>query len=412
MRVELINTGDELLIGRVVNTHLTFLGDRLLELGLRITRQTAVPDGSEIRDAMAEACGRCEVLVVTGGLGPTSDDITRDVAAELLGRALVKDAGVAEAIGDRLRARGRECTTTTLRQAMVPEGATVLGNPHGTAPGLYVPATGQTPHFFLLPGPPRELRPMVEDYVLPELRRLAGDGGVPEVCHYKFFGVGESEISAKVEAPLSEVPGLQIGYQVEPTNANLRCIGDRDAQVAAREIVTRSLGDYIISTDGRSLEEVVVALLDESGQTVATAESCTGGSIADIITDVPGASRVFRRGFVTYANEAKSGLLFVPADLICEHGAVSGQVAAAMASGCLEASGDDHAIAVTGIAGPGGGSDEKPVGTVFVAVVSRGDAAPHVRRCFFPFDRLHFKASVTKTALDTLRRKLLNLDLA
>lgn len=407
MRVEVINTGDELLLGRCVNTHQAFFGRRVFEVGLRIDRQVAVLDGEPIRGAMAEAFGRCDVLIMTGGLGPTSDDLTRDVAADLLGLEMSEDAGVIEVIEARLGARGKTVTADSRRQALVPRGAEVLANPNGTAPGLYLAAGEGTPHLFLLPGPPRELLPMFDAEVMPRLRAITVGGEMPGIREFKFFGVGESEVAAAVEPGVKSIDGIVHGYQVEAAHVNFRCIGTDEGLDAASALVGDVLGGFLVSDDGRSLEKVVVDLLVERGETACTAESCTGGAIASSITDVAGASEVFRRGYVTYANEAKAELLGVDMGLIEREGAVSEEVAEAMVLGALERSGDDHAVAVTGVAGPGGGSEEKPVGTVFIGIVSKGDERAWVRRYHYPFGRENFKAMVAKTALDHLRRRLM-----
>ncbi|CAN5398436.1 competence/damage-inducible protein A [soil metagenome] len=409
MRAEVINTGDELLLGRVVNSHLAFLGERLWDAArVRISRQAAVMDGDDIAEAMREAFGRCEFLIVTGGLGPTSDDLTRETTAALLGRALREDPSILDLLTERMAARGLEVDARTRRQAQVPEGAEILPNPLGTAPGLYFPATSESPHLFLLPGPPRELRPMVEAEVLPRVCAVALGNDPPLLMrHYKFFGAGESEIAAAVEDELRAADGIEIGYQVETGQANLRCTGDAGALARADAIVRTALGPYLVSDDGRSLAEVVVGLLGDRREAISTAESCTGGLIASMLTDVPGASEVFRTGYVTYSNEAKEELLGVPGDLLERHGAVSEPVARAMAAGALERSGDDHAIAVTGTAGPGGGTPEKPVGTVFIGLASRGGGAPTVLKRNYPYGRDLFKVMVSKCALDCVRRKLL-----
>ncbi len=407
MRVEVINTGDELLLGRCVNTHLVYFGQRLFDVGLRVGRQISISDGDAIAPAVAEAFSRNDVVLITGGLGPTSDDLTRDAVAELLNLSMHESAEVVEAIRERLARRGREVSPEARRQALVPEGCVVLENPNGTAPGLYLPAVeGRNPHAFLLPGPPRELRPMVEAQILPRLREIVGKTAIPGVRHYKFFGMGESEVGRQLEEGIKIIPNLEYGYQVEMGNVNFRCIGDPVALAAADEIVREKLGDALVSTDESPLEKVVVEALAKRGETVATCESCTGGFIAHMLTNVSGSSAVLRRGYVTYANEAKTELVGVSAELIERHGAVSEEVAEAMVRGCLKASDDDWAIAVTGIAGPTGGSQEKPVGTVFIAVMGRGDSAPEVGRYCYPHERESFKVMVAKTAFDRLRRRL------
>ena len=410
MRVELVNTGTELLIGDVINTNAAWLGQRMVELGLEVARCTTVPDGSAIRDALAEACARAEVVLVTGGLGPTSDDVTREATAELLDLPMAMDDGVLAFLTDFFAKRGREVGEHNKRQAMVPRGGEVLPNPNGTAPGLYLAPELGAPKgiktaIFLLPGPPREMKPMVTDHVEPKIRALMPGGGDRECRYFKFTGLGESEISMTLQADLERIDGLEIGYCIGKGDVDVRLNGPAAAIEAASVLCRSKLPEFIVSDDRRLLEEVVVGLLAGKSEKVATAESCTGGFIANRITDVSGASAVFGHGFVTYANEAKMQHLGVPEQLLAEHGAVSAPVAAAMAEGCLRASGADHALAVTGIAGPTGGSKEKPNGTVFVAIASKGQPV-EVRKRWFPGDRLRFKMLTSQTALDFLRRRL------
>ncbi len=405
MRIEVLNTGTELLLGKVVNTHVAFFGDELFKLGLRITRQTTIPDGDDIHRVLEEIFPRCEVILITGGLGPTSDDITRETVAGLLGRALHKDDTVWEHIRRFFLQRGREPNSWNERQAMVPEGAEVLHNPHGTAPGLFIPTVpGKSPHLFLLPGPPRELRPMFHDLVLPRLRELSAAPILPW-RNFKIYGVGESSIAGAIEPRIQDVADLEYGYCCRLGEVDVRLIGSPTAIDTASAVLRDEFAEDIVVEAETSIEQVLIERLTAAGQTVATAESCTGGLIASTLTDVSGSSAVFHRGYVTYANEAKTELLGVPAALLAEHGAVSEPVARAMVEGCLENSRADHAIAVTGIAGPTGGSEEKPVGTVYIAVTSRGGETIVRHECFAS-DRVSFKQRTTRAALDLLRRRL------
>lgn len=412
MRVELINTGTELLLGQVVNTHVGYLGEQLFEIGLRIAKQTTIPDGEAIKDELDEAMRAADVVFVTGGLGPTSDDITRELSAELLGLELVEDAAVTEEIRRRVEAYSEEpMREINRRQAMVPRGAEVLPNAHGTAPGLYLPAGlgGRNAHVFLLPGPPRELKPMFEAGVLPRLRVLLTETGVevPACRNHFFMGLGESELAARLEPLLAaELGSFELGYCLKAGGVIVRCIGAAAVVDAlAGRIRSASEEDYVGEGEPR-IEAAVVAELAARGQRAATAESCTGGLIASRITDVPGSSEVFGHGFVTYANSAKTELLGVGDDLLARHGAVSEPVVRAMAEGCLRRAATDHALAVSGIAGPGGGSEDKPVGTAWVGVASsRGETV--ARRYHFNTDRLHFKQRTADKALDLLRRRLL-----
>lgn len=404
MRVELINTGTELLLGSVLNTHLKFLADAIFPLGLRIARQVAVPDGEPIRSALQESFARADIALVTGGLGPTTDDLTRDIAADLLGIALEHDENVMRAIEARFARRGLPLTARVARQAQRPKGATVLENRHGTAPGLYLQTVqdARTVHIFLLPGPPRELHPMFTEFVMPILKELVPGRGTELLRNFRIAGLGESSVEELVGEQLLAL-GLELGYCARPGEVEVRLIGTQEQVTRGTEIVLEKLARHIVSDDSRTLEHVVVDLLTARGETLTIAESCTGGFLAHRITNVPGASRVLVAGFVVYANEAKTRDLHVDPALIREHGAVSREVAAAMAQGALAVTGADHALATTGIAGPGGGTAEKPLGTVYIALATKAGFTK-VERHRFASDRETFKFLATQAALDLLRR--------
>ena len=409
MTTIVINTGTELLLGDVLNTHLNFIAREIFPLGLRVDRQIAVPDGLPIRDALAESLKQAEIIFVTGGLGPTTDDITRDLTADLLGLKLRHDPAVMSAITKRAARLGFRLTDRVARQADVPEGATVLPNENGSAPGLYLGADAtakmKRPHIFLLPGPPRELHPMFKNSVLPILRGLTRPQSGPGRRMYRIAGMGESLVEEAIGTRLLEVPGLELGYCARPGEVDLRLIGEAAALAQAETIVSEGLGAAVFSSDGRNLEEVVLQLLTERQQTLAIAESCTGGFLAHRITNVPGASQVLLASYVTYSNAAKTDVLGVDARLISEHGAVSEPVARAMAEGARALAGSTYTLSITGVAGPSGGTPEKPVGTVFIALAS-GDAETVVLHDRFPADRITFKQLVTQRALDLLRRRL------
>ena len=395
MKIEILNTGSELLLGRTLNTHGRWIGQELFRLGLRVERLVTVPDGEAIRDGIREAVGRCDVLLVTGGLGPTSDDITREAAAEVLGIELIEDEAALRSLEAFFEKRQRGMAPDNLRQAQVPVGADVLPNPNGTAPGIYIPPRlngAANCAVFLLPGPPRELYPMFEAEVVPRLRSLGGIEVPPAILELKFTGLGESELHREIDAELAGIEGLEVGYCARPSEVDLRLIGSAEVIEAGRRIALERLGDRCFSQDGSSMEEVVVRTMTRRGLKLALAESCTGGLIASRITDVPGASAVLTHGFVTYANEAKVAVLGVEDDDLTAHGAVSEPIARQMAEGALRVSGADIAVAVTGIAGPDGGSDEKPVGTVFIAVAVR-DVETRVEWQFHLRDRAGFKQS-------------------
>lgn len=412
MTIIVINTGTELLLGDVLNSHLSFIAREIFPLGLRVDRQLAVPDGPAIHVALAESAEQADIIFVTGGLGPTTDDLTREITAEFLGLDLQHDAAVMAAITARAARRGFKLTDRTARQAQVPQGAIVLANENGSAPGLYLAAKTappkKSPHLFLLPGPPRELQPMFRNSVQPILREIVPPGFATDRRTYRIAGMGESLVEEAIGERLLEITGIELGYCARPGEVDLRIIGELSALDRAEAIVTEGLGASIVSRDGGSLEEVVVKLLTEKKETLAVAESCTGGFLAHRITNVPGASAVFRAGYVTYANETKERMLGVAPHLISAHGAVSDEVARAMAEGAKRQANTDFALATTGIAGPGGGTDEKPVGTVFVALAAEG-AATQIKNFRFPDDRPTFKELTTQAALEMLRCSLLTM---
>jgi len=410
MRTIVINTGTELLLGDVLNTHLAFIAREILPFGLRIDQQLTVPDGPAIREALVESFPLADIIFVTGGLGPTSDDITRELTADLLRLELRSDPGVMAAIKERFAARAYKWTSRIARQANVPAGAKVLPNENGTAPGLYFQANlnpqVRSPHLFLLPGPPRELRPMFVDFVLPILRSVVPPRVAVEFRTYRIAGMGESLVEEAIGEKIIEIAGIELGYCARPGEVDLRLIGPSAEVERAAAIVTSALGDAVFSSRGEQMEEVLVARLLERKETLALAESCTGGLLAHRITNVPGASDVFLAGYVTYANAAKTNALGIEETLIEHNGAVSESVARAMAEGARERAKSTHALATTGIAGPGGGTVEKPVGTVYVALASTA-AATLVRRFDFASDRETFKQLTAQAAFNLLRLRLL-----
>ena len=417
MIVELVNTGSELLLGRVLNTHQQWLCRRLADLGHVVSRQVAVPDtGPDIRAAVAEALGRADLVIATGGLGPTSDDLTRDLIAEMLGLKLKEDPAILAHIKQFFDSRKRPMPSRTRVQAQVPEGATVLPNPNGTAPGLTIEARpnpfrpGATGWLIMLPGPPRELRPMFDNAVVPLLRRVF-PLAVPFVCRtLRATGIGESMVEERVDSPLQPLVarGLQIGYCARPGQVDVRLAAqslEAEQVVAeATAIVRERLGVFLYTEDEEDIETSIVSRLTLKKQTVVLAESCTGGFIAHRVTNVPGASAVLLAGLVTYSNAAKQKFLGLRLETLNEHGAVSEPVAREMAEGARRETGADYAVAVTGIAGPSGGSESKPVGTVFIALA--GPEGTTVERNFNPYDRETFKQVTAQQALDLLRRHL------
>ncbi len=410
MRAMLINTGTELLLGDVHDAHLAFIAREILPLGLRIEERRTVPDTEVIRRTLTELFPHCEILFVTGGLGPTTDDITREMVAESLGLDLYQDPQLLAWLQERLQVRGIKWTAGIARQADVLPGARVLPNENGSASGFYLKANVNpripSPHVFVLPGPPRELQPMFRKFAMPILKSIL-EVPLPVVRRsYSIAGVGESLVEEAIGEKVLAVPGIELGYCARPGEVEVRIIGQSGAIQTADAIIRGELGVSIFSDNDEVLEEVVVRLLKQRNRTLATAESCTGGLIANRITNVSGASEVFLAGYVTYANSAKSDILRIDPKMIDKHGAVSEAVARAMAEGARARAASNYGLATTGVAGPTGGSDEKPVGTVYIALAS-GDSETVARKFVFPTDRETFKQLAAQAALDLLRLKIL-----
>ena len=405
MRVEIINTGSELLLGRVTNSHLAFLAQGLLSLGLRVERQVTVPDGVAIAEALDEAMPRADLILVTGGLGPTSDDITRDAVAEAFGQKLVFRQEILDGIAAKFARRNIPMNDMQRPQAMVPESGAWFENHHGTAPGLAF--VNDKTVAILLPGPPRELQPMWTSQVLPWLREKFAARLTPvHEINLRILGIGETRVQELVENEARALGPVEIGYCARSGEVDLRFVATDPALTQKAAALARAkIGDAIYAEGNETLEQVVVRLARAASKTIATAESCTGGRVASSLTNVPGASEIFRYGWVTYANEAKTRELGVPAELLAKHGAVSPEVARAMAEGALRESDADLAVAVTGIAGPGGGSAEKPVGLVYFALARRDGATPTLERRLSQV-RDTFKYMAAQIALDLLRRAL------
>jgi nicotinamide-nucleotide amidase len=409
MRVILLNTGTELLLGDVEDAHLAFIAREILPLGLRIEEQRTIGDTEAIRHTLAGIFPGCKILFVTGGLGPTSDDVTREMVADLLGLELQKSSELLASLRQRLQVRGIKWTSGIARQADVPAGAEVLPNQNGSAPGLYLRANINpqihSPHLFLLPGPPRELQPMFQAFVIPILRLIVPASVLIERRLYRIADKGESLVEEVIGDRVLAVPGIELGYCARPGEVDVRIVGKANAIEQADAIIKSTLGRSVFSATDETLEEVVIKLLVQRNQTVAVAESCTGGLLANRITNVPGASAVFPAGYVCYANQAKIDMLDVDPQLIEKHGAVSEQVARALAEHARVCARSDYALATTGVAGPSGGSREKPVGTVYVALAESGKTI--AKKFFFPTDRETFKQIVTQAALELLRRRLI-----
>ncbi len=410
MKIEIINTGSELLLGSTLNTHGAWLGQRLIEMGLRVQRLITVPDGDPIRSAIKDSMAASDVIIVTGGLGPTSDDITREATAEALGVELIQDEHALRCVEAYFEKLNRPMTPSNLKQAQHPCGADVLPNDHGTAPGVYVPPRLGTKDekkgcaIFLLPGPPHEMHAMYDTEVAPRLRAMID---IPEdfgVSCVKFSGVGESRFQDDLDAKLVALGGdtetLEVGYCARPGELDLRLIGSQLLRNAAAEMAIDTYPESFVSRGDNSLEKTVVDLLANLNLKLTLIESCTGGRIASRVTDISGASQVLTHGYVTYSNDAKSQLVGVKDETLSQYGAVSQEVAMEMAKGALVQSKADISISVTGVAGPTGGTEGKPVGTVWIGIsrMEGGEIMTSAVKKYYPQGREVFKQLVSQAA--------------
>ena len=418
MNAEILAIGSELLTPQRIDTNSLYLTQKLNDLGVEVTGKAIIGDDrARLTQAIEHARTRVPLLILSGGLGPTEDDVTRDAIARLLGRNLREDEAILAHIRNFFAQRNRPVPPSTRVEAAVPEGALVLPNGNGTAPGLAIEVRpnpfrpgGAVSWLVMLPGPPRELRPMFAESVVPFLRRVF-PVTEPFVCRtLRTLRIGESVAQEKISGPLKRLTdeGLEVGYCARPGQVDVRLTarGTRADQLVreAEAIVAAQLGSDVFGRDDEELETIIVRLLAERGQTLSTAESCTGGGVAHQLTNVPGASEVFLGGFVTYSDASKQELLRVPGELLARQGAVSEPVARAMAEGARRAVGSDYAIAVTGIAGPAGGTPDKPVGTVFIALASPEGTEVWLEHN--PWDRPTFKDVTTRQALNQLRLHL------
>jgi nicotinamide-nucleotide amidase len=410
MHAEIIAVGSELLTPDRSDTNSLFLTARLNALGIEVTRKSIVGDNlAAIQDTFRAALERVELVVASGGLGPTEDDLTRDAVAELLGLRLVRNEEIIRAIQARFQSFGRTMAENNVRQAMVPEGATILANPRGTAPGLWIESKQRI--VVLLPGPPRELKSMFEAEVEPLLARRA-----PELRLYhrdlRVAGLPESDLDQRIAPIYKTYSDVETTLLASPGEIEVHFrIWSADSAEANRRLdelerhIALSLGEYIVSTSGESMEQVVGRLLTEHRATIATAESCTAGLVAERLTRVAGSSAYFLGGVVCYSNEMKTAFAGVPAKMIETHGAVSAEVARALAEGIRRRTGAALGIGVTGVAGPGGGTPAKPVGTVHIALSAKGNTV--ARGLMFPGDRERVRWQASQSALDMVRRHFL-----
>lgn len=409
MNAEIFAVGSEMLTPERVDTNSLYLTGELNNLGVEVVAKCVIGDHLErLRDAVRQALARAEILIVSGGLGPTEDDLTREAVAHALDRKLIFDQEISDALEQRFARLNRKMAEVNKRQAFVIDGATILPNDRGTAPGQWVEESGAV--VMLLPGPPHELKAMFERQCMPRLARLVPKLVIRTVC-LRVAGMGESDLDQliapvykKYQNPATTILAGAGDIQV---HLRARCATDADAEALLTEVagpIELLLGDRIYSRNGDSLEAVVGELLSSHHASVAVAESCTGGMLGERFTSVPGSSEYFVGGFITYTNEMKIEMLGVAPEMLQEHGAVSKEVAEAMAIGALRRTKSTYALSVTGVAGPDSGNESTPMGTTFIAVADA--AGTHVLKRQFLGDRTRNRNFASQLALDLLRRRV------
>ena len=413
---ELIAVGTELLLGNIANTDAQILSQGLSALGITVHYHTVVGDNPQrLRDALDIARTRADIIITTGGLGPTYDDLTKQTICAAFGRELVLHEDILETIRSYFARSGRTMPENNVQQAMLPVGCTVFDNPVGTAPGCAFCEGGV--HVLMLPGPPFECRYLFEHRAMAYLQALT-DGVI--VSHeIRVFGMGESHVEAKLRDMMTTMTNPTLAPYAKPNECMLRATAKAPTAAQAEALlaplvqqVRDVLGDVVYGVDVSSLEEVVSRLLQERSLTLSTAESCTGGLIAKRVTDIPGASQVFRGGVVSYTNDVKADVLGVPRATLDACGAVSEPVARAMAEGCRRLCGSDIALAVTGLAGPEGDDRGNEVGTVYIALADRRGTLCKRLSCGMGRGRDRVRSAAAQNALDLLRRRLLDLPVA
>ncbi|MDR0904593.1 MAG: competence/damage-inducible protein A [Oscillospiraceae bacterium] len=405
---EIIAVGTELLLGNIVNTDARDVSVALAQLGINVFFHTVVGDNpARVKAAVALAKTRADIIITTGGLGPTYDDLTKQTVAEAFGKALVFNEAEAEKIRAFFHDRNLEITENNFAQAYLPEGCVIFDNGVGTAPGCAFEAEGK--RILMLPGPPRECRAMIESGLVPYLKTLAGEEIFSHNIH--IFGMGESAVETRFRGVMERSVNPTLAPYAKDGETMLRVTARAENQAAADalmspviDLVRAELGDLIYGIDTDTLENTVVTLLRERGLTLAAAESCTGGLLAKRVTDVPGASRVFRGGVTAYTNAVKTALVGVPAELIETYGVVSEQIAQSLAENIRERLGADLGIGITGVAGPGADETGNPEGRVFVALAARDGT--WTRKLDLYYDRERIRAMAASHALDMARRYL------
>lgn len=410
LSAEIIAIGSELLTPTKTDTNSLWLTGKLNEIGIEVKLKTVVGDDrARLEATIRDALTRSDIVISTGGLGPTEDDITRTVSAKAVDRELIYHDDLETDLRERFRKWGREMPEINKRQAFVIEAAEILPNPNGSAVGMSVEIGDK--FFVILPGPPKENQPMFTNFILPKLRQAAGEIYVKRRI-LRVGRMGESAVDEAIAPIYKSYEAVETSILFNKSEIEVHLAAQSDSETEADRMleelaakIIEKLGVAVFSKNGDLMEEVVGKLLKESGKTVSVAESCTGGLIGERLTDVAGSSQYFMQGIIAYANEAKINSLKVAPETIEKHGAVSAEVAEAMARGMRDLSKTDYAISVTGIAGPDGGSDEKPIGTVFVGYADETQVKSF--KTVLPGDRFLIRWRASQTALDYLRRQIL-----
>lgn len=410
MVVELISVGTEILLGNIVNTNAAFLAEKCAGLGLSCYYQDVVGDNEErLSETIRLALSRADILLLSGGLGPTQDDLTKEVVAKVMGNPLYLHEESKTAIQQYFERKGMEITDNNWKQAMVPEGCIVVDNPNGTAPGIIMAQEGK--HVILMPGPPNEMIPMFETSIMPYLSELQSCVIYSQTV--KICGIGESKAETMVADLIEQQTNPTIATYAKTGEVHLRVTARAEDEKAAKKLVKPMVkelkgrfGNNIYTTDSEvTLEKSVVDLLQANGLTACTVESCTGGMLAARLINVPGVSEVFKSGYITYSDKSKRSLLGIKKNILLKHGAVSDKIAREMAKGAAMLAKTDVSVSTTGIAGPDGGSEEKPVGLVYIACNVRGTI--EVRECHFSGNRTKIRESTVSAALSLMRECIL-----
>lgn len=419
MKATIISIGNELLNGKTTNSNASYIGGRLYDIGIVARQVIAVRDEPEsIRESLRQAIDTSEVVIVTGGLGPTHDDITMEVAANFFGSKLALNEAVLQKIEARYRQRGIPMPESNLKVAMVPEKARLLNNALGTAPGAHFETQGADAserHLFILPGVPREMRAMMDESVIPFLQEKNTAGRI-EVYLYRTAGVAESRLYQLTRSLLEAHPAYEVAFLPKETGTDMRvAVRRNDSKESAKfpvfeESLYQAVGEYIYTRGSEELEEVIGKLLRARAMTISAAESCTGGLLQDKITNIAGSSDYFMGGMVTYSNESKMKQLGVCRESLEKYGAVSEAAAKEMAAGVRRVFGTDVALSTTGIAGPGGATPEKPVGLIYIGLATADTVM--VQKHILSGDRVMVKRRGAQAALELLRRELLGIESA